>query len=338
LFFSTTLKQARAAGGKIAFVSNRDGNREIYIMNPDGSTQVNVTLNPSDDTDPSWSPDGARIAFAANRDGVSDIYVMDTDGNAVRRLTTNALPQGLAWSPDGSKIAFGSFQTGTKQIYVMSANGSGQVSLGAPGEFPDWSPDAAKIVWRRAGGFCCNLWTMNADGSGQTQLTSTDDGGARWSPDGTRIAYHSDIARSGHPQIYLIHPDGTSPSGLTTSADNDSPDWSPDGTQIVFVSNRDGNRQLYVMNRDGTAQARITFNAANDEAPVWGPSADNGGGSTDRLCPCSGPPPGGLWKNHGQYVSCVAKAAEASLRAGSITEDEKNAIVEAAAESGCGKR
>ena len=44
--------------GRIAFESSRDGNLEIYSMNPDGSGQTNLTNDPAEDTDPVWSPDG----------------------------------------------------------------------------------------------------------------------------------------------------------------------------------------------------------------------------------------------------------------------------------------
>jgi dipeptidyl aminopeptidase/acylaminoacyl peptidase len=67
--------------GKIAFMSDRDGNEEVYVMNPDGSGPVNLTNNPAIDLKPAWSPDGKRIAFASNRDGGDfnsfEIYVMD---------------------------------------------------------------------------------------------------------------------------------------------------------------------------------------------------------------------------------------------------------------------
>ena len=57
-----------------------------------------------------------------------------------------------------------------------------------------------------------------------------------------------------------------------------------------------------------------------------------------QACPCEGPVSGGAWKNHGQYISCVAKAADAALQNGQITEDQKDSIVEEAAQSSCGKK
>src|SRR4026208_846628 len=84
------------SNGKIAFVSDRDGNQEIYSMNADGSGQVNLTKNPASDFDPSWSPDGTKIAFTSDRDNGWEIYVMNSDGSGVTRITNNPA---LDWTP-----------------------------------------------------------------------------------------------------------------------------------------------------------------------------------------------------------------------------------------------
>ncbi len=87
-------------GRRIAFVSDRDGLGEIYVMNADGSGQTNLTNNPADDLDPAWSPDGKRITFASERDGDYEIYVMNADGSGQTRLTDNpAHDAGSHWSP-----------------------------------------------------------------------------------------------------------------------------------------------------------------------------------------------------------------------------------------------
>lgn len=71
---------------KILFTSTRDGNREVYMMNPDGSKQVNLTRHPATDLQAAWSPTGEQILFVSDREGIRDLYLMDPDGSNVRRV------------------------------------------------------------------------------------------------------------------------------------------------------------------------------------------------------------------------------------------------------------
>ena len=115
---------------KILFVSTRDGNSEIYTMNPSGTSLSRVTTNTSDDLYPAWSADGSKIAFTSTRDGSWEIYSMNPDGSSQTRLTFNGpQDQQPAWSPDGTKIAFVSRRDGNNEIYVMNADGSAQTRL-----------------------------------------------------------------------------------------------------------------------------------------------------------------------------------------------------------------
>ncbi len=71
------------SGDLIAFNSDRDGDWEIFVMNPDGTEVRQLTDNDDRDWLPAWSPDGKRIAFASGRDGDWEIFVMNADGTDV---------------------------------------------------------------------------------------------------------------------------------------------------------------------------------------------------------------------------------------------------------------
>jgi hypothetical protein len=73
-------KQCNLEGDELAFVSHRDGNYEIYLMQAHCTGITNLTNNPGQDEFPNWSPDGSKIAFVSDRDGNSEIYVMNADG------------------------------------------------------------------------------------------------------------------------------------------------------------------------------------------------------------------------------------------------------------------
>ena len=115
---------------KIAFMSSRDGNDEIYVMDADGRNPVNLTNHPSWDSSADWSPDGKKIMFFSHREGQSDIYVMDTDGANVVNLTNHPAEDRVpSWSPRGQWIAFQSTRDGNWEIYVMDADGNNQTRI-----------------------------------------------------------------------------------------------------------------------------------------------------------------------------------------------------------------
>ena len=132
-------------GARIVFSTDRDGNREVYTMNADGSNPVNLTRDKSYDDSPVWSPTGKLIAFVSDRSGVPGIYVMNEDGTNVIRLS-QGLPIAVLprWSADGTQIAFVSDDGNENQdIYRVSPDGSGLVNLTrnpAQDTFPVWLP------------------------------------------------------------------------------------------------------------------------------------------------------------------------------------------------------
>jgi Tol biopolymer transport system component len=221
---------AQSNAGMVAFVSERDGNAEIYCTMV-GYTAVNLTQDPSTDTDPSMTADGTRIAFASNRSGNFDIWVMNSDGTGLMDLTNDPSNDVQpAFSPDGTKIAFVSDRLGDNDIFVMNADGSG-------------TP------------------TDVADDPGE-------DANPSFSKDGTRIAFDSD--EGGDRNIYTVSASGGTQTRVTNSpADDIDPTYSPDGSQIAFTSNLAGNQDIWIVGADGSNAVRVTSSTAADNQPDW---------------------------------------------------------------------
>jgi Tol biopolymer transport system component len=228
-------------GARIAYVSYRDGNGELYVMSADGTAARRVTRHRGEDLSPAWSPDGKRIAFASNRSGEYEVYVMKADGSGVRRLTRLARrgygSHSPAWSPDGRVIVFSSAGRTPEnpELYSIRADGGGlqrltftegdSETLGDDG-FPSWSPDGKTVVFTSNRTGEGELWTMRPDGSGQRRLAGLrgrDDWAPRYSSDGAWIVFESRPAQGS--DVYAVRADGTGVKRLLRNAS--APAWRP---------------------------------------------------------------------------------------------------------------
>jgi Tol biopolymer transport system component len=263
----------------IAFQSDRTGDKEIYVMYPDGSGPIRITYRDGHDGYPDISPDGKKIAFERQfDDGNLEIYVMNLDGTDQTRVTNSPAMDGDPdWSPNGKTILFGRMNDGASEICTINPDGSGFNVLYNSGSTyfstPVWSPNGKKIAFQGNAEGNFEIYVMNANGTGVTNLTNNaaSDAYASWSPDGRKIAFISN--RDGNYEVYVMNADGSGQTRLTNSPGREynNPAWSPDGKQIVFDSNRDGNYEIYVMNADGSGQTNISNNFdATDYAPDWG--------------------------------------------------------------------
>jgi Tol biopolymer transport system component len=113
-------------GSRITWITDRDGNFEIYSGNVDGSGATRLTNSPALELFPEWSPDGTRIAFTSQRDGNEEIYVMNADGTNPVRLTNDpGIDTRPSWAPDGRRLTFTSSREGNFKVFVMNDDGSG---------------------------------------------------------------------------------------------------------------------------------------------------------------------------------------------------------------------
>jgi TolB protein len=134
-------------GRRIAFVSDRDGDGEIYTMRPDGTGVRQLTFDGLGYEFPDWSPDGRLIAFHSGPSGefdLYDVYTIRANGGDKTRLTFGAGFDGFpVWSPNGRRLAFASGRDGNGEIYTMRADGSHQTNrtnTAADDFAPDWQP------------------------------------------------------------------------------------------------------------------------------------------------------------------------------------------------------
>ncbi len=270
---------------RIAFVSDRDGNSEIYVVNSDGTGQRRLTDNSSDDRAFAWSPDGSRIVFLSDRTGVYELYMMRPDGSFQTRLTTSthlggemeAVP---AWSPDGSQIAFCSGRDGDKEIYVMNADGSDQRNVTrAPDREdydPAWRPDGLMITYVSADRTPPNMYeirSVNTDGTvwefegGSSDPKSTP----CWAPVGTSYAWQEHDL---HDVLVVCRIEGNSRScDGTTIGHLSSLAWSPDGSTLLFDRGDENARDTYRLDAMTMSETRLTVSPAGAEScfPAWSP-------------------------------------------------------------------
>ncbi|HYN80711.1 MAG TPA: hypothetical protein VES88_04355 [Gemmatimonadaceae bacterium] len=164
-------------GDRILFWSNREGTKEIYTMNADGSGVVRLTDGKDGYHEADWSPDGSRIVFRRVTGDGGDIWTMNADGSGAAVLYAGArMDSDPRWSPDGSRIAF------------------------------------VRMVSRLQGdGVSTEIYAINADGANLVRLTNHDgeDWSPAWSPDGSKVAFFGFRVSADDPDIFTVSPDGT---------------------------------------------------------------------------------------------------------------------------------
>jgi len=167
-------------GRTIAFVSDRDGQFHIYLIERDGTNQRRLTTSTGvGENDPSWSPDGLRISYTRTQsDSTVDIFTINVDGSNPVNVSNNPAPDRQpSWSPDGTKIVFTSLRNNSTNIFVMNADGSNQLKLDSllGDSSPSWSPDGTKIIFSSLqNGNNADVYIMNPDGSGLAKLIGTN--------------------------------------------------------------------------------------------------------------------------------------------------------------------
>ncbi len=291
---SAALAKAPATA-KIVFTSTRTGNSEIYVMNPDGSEQVNLTQHRAADREPIWSPTGEQILFVSDRSGTGDLYLMNADGANVRKVFRKVVGrESPTWSPDGKQLAYHRFNK--LAIYVASKDGRNEEKL-ADGLWPTWSPDGAEIAFVGDEAFAFGAGGVLNAANPRIQFINLqthveDDPFIRknlmfapaWSPNSTKIAFSwidldaipvedliAGVDAAKTETIYLANRDGSELDKIV-EAHTHSPVWAPRGDAIIYTKWARGTQQLFKIDLDGGIPKQLTRRGNNYDADWFDPA------------------------------------------------------------------
>ena len=273
------------AGGEIAFISEREGNVDIWAVDLKTLKERRITDHSARDLYPDWSPDGSRIVFTTQRDGNDEIYIMNADGSELVRLTDHsAVDTHPSWSRDGTKIAFSSYRNGNADIYTMNVDESGLTQItDDPGNqlSPDWGISDLWLGFEAEGKTGdsdrpdnVSVFIIRSNVPDRPRRMSDGeyiDRHYRYSPDAQSVVFYSLSKGTDYflqrREAHIMRPTKLGLRGVT-------PNWSPDGRYIVYASDpgRDGqNYQIYIANQDGTNPVQLTDNGFTNWWPVWSP-------------------------------------------------------------------
>jgi TolB protein len=271
------------AGTEIAFVSDRSGAREIWVMDADGERQRAATNGKSLKVFPDWTPDGGAILYTSYppKQALPGLYLTSRGEYRPGPILSRVLPElpkyrGV-FSPDGKHLAIVTSFDGAAELFRVDRTGRDLVRLTRSSAIdisPAWSPDGKQIVFvsDRSGG--PQLYIMNSDGSELRRLTfnGSYNTSPTWSPDGRWIAYETRV--NSQFDIWLIDPSGEVNLPIISHGRSDeAPSWSPDSRKVAFSSTRRGRPNIYVADANGENLRRLTQAAGEDLQPSWGPFA-----------------------------------------------------------------
>jgi serine/threonine protein kinase/Tol biopolymer transport system component len=284
-----TLNSTPTGGGKgkIAFVSNRSGIPQIWMMNNDGTDQIQVTNLSDGACQPTWAPDGSRLIITSPCRKREDIYkgsalfFINTDGTGLMPLPS--VPGGdfeAAWSPDGKKVAFTSIRENIPHIFILDLDTRLVTRLShssSTDRRPTWSPDGKSIVFESPRLGKLSIWVMDTLGVKAYEYSLSENGVSQmpdWSPDGTIIVYSQGgglpwlIAKQfGSRQTPEVRFSNARPAF--------DPDISPDGFWVAFEGYDVTNKDIFIVTMTGSNVTRLTTDAGDDFQAVWQPAPAN---------------------------------------------------------------
>ncbi|NDJ59977.1 MAG: TolB family protein [Chloroflexi bacterium] len=277
LMGALALGSARAVS-TVAFISNRDGQTQLYLLDVDHGVVHNISRKIDDDsqlevTTFSWSPTSEHIAYIGAARLNFDLYVLDADGAELRLLAqTRAADVRPSWSPDGAALAYHATTAGlNNDVFTIALDASTPRNLtrtfaGDNHRWPQWSPDGQQIAFYSDADDALDIFVLDTmPGAAPRNLTNGEvfARAPDWSPDGARVAFNT------FGILYTVAPDNRHITELLRTEDGFRRTfWSPDGTQLALSWS--GN--LHIVSADGSHPPRqLTEQLTVAEEITWSP-------------------------------------------------------------------
>jgi len=262
-------------GREVAFVSDRAGNSDIWLVDSTGGNQLRLTTDSSTDRSPTWSPDGRNLLFVSDRTGDDAIWKIARLGGPSVLLMPEAVDPAI--SPDGRRIAFATIgESGYRRIAVASLDAPSEFTVLTDGQQglwdhvePTWSPDGETICYADFR----DLWTVPSNGGEVTRLTDEHetDFGPVWSPHGDFIYFSS--MRENTLAIWRVPSEGGAAVRLTQGTGPEvEPSLSADGRRLAHSTSA-GPANIWVLDRTTGERWRIP-GIRTDDLPSFSPDGD----------------------------------------------------------------
>ena len=256
-------------GKTVAFLTNRAGGQEMFVMNADGTNKRNITNDADLDLEFDWSPDGQRIAFTHLDGATYRVMIVDVDGSNLVPVSDSTMNVRYpAWSPDGGMLAYSRLMSGTNppawQVVTKDLS-SGAVQVvsdsSASAVFPHWSTDSKRVYYMVLG---VGLEARSLDGSFEGGLPGCFPYKLSWSPGGDNLLCDD---MNG---IAVVDRDLTSFRPLYV--DGIDPEWSPDGRWILFLhKNMQLVDEVFAVASNGSVARRVSSSPFGEGSPSWKP-------------------------------------------------------------------
>ncbi len=256
---------------RIAFVSDRSGHPEVWVMDWDGASPKQLTKHGSIAIGPSWSPNGKQLVFTSYLRGAPALFLLTPQEGYLRLLwDQGGVNSSATFSPDGKRLVFASSSEGNVDLYTIRSDGknvSRLTTARAIDTQPAWAPNGRQIAFTSTRTGSPQIYLMDKDGSNVRRLTFSAEfhDEPTWSNDGTRIICTTKVG--GKFQLATIDTITSNRTVIPGPGNNESPCLSPEGSMLAFASDRTGSPQVFITDAEG-APHQLT-QEGKSYSPTW---------------------------------------------------------------------